>query len=117
MTCRQNYLARTHPPPRFAASLAVVACRGQARYLHPVIRRIDSAALLVRSVAYGEAQGLDPEWLASYPLDDQTKFTLFRDCSRCHTMQRASLSTYNAGQLTWVMKRMVSSAGRPASIA
>jgi streptogramin lyase len=53
----------------------------------------------------------DPEWLASYPLDDKTKFDLFRDCSRCHTMQRASMSTYNAEQLAWVMKRMVYSAG------
>jgi streptogramin lyase len=53
----------------------------------------------------------DPEWLASYPLDDETKFTVFRDCSRCHTLLRASMSTYNAEQLAWVMKRMVYSAG------
>jgi virginiamycin B lyase len=56
-------------------------------------------------------QMTDPEWLASYPLDDQTKFNTFRDCSRCHTMLRASMSTYNADQLAWVMKRMVYSAG------
>ena len=53
----------------------------------------------------------DPEWLASYPLDEETKWTAFRDCSRCHTMLRASMSTYNAEQLAWVMKRMVYSAG------
>ena len=53
----------------------------------------------------------DPEWLASYPLDDETKFNVFRDCSRCHTLQRPSFSRYNAEQLAWVMKRMVYSAG------
>ena len=53
----------------------------------------------------------DPEWLASYPLDEETKYTAFRDCSRCHTMLRASMSTYTAEQLSWVMKRMVYSAG------
>jgi streptogramin lyase len=56
-------------------------------------------------------QMTDPEWLASYPLDDQTKFEMFRDCSRCHTLQRPSFSRYNAEQLAWVMKRMVYSAG------
>jgi streptogramin lyase len=53
----------------------------------------------------------DPEWLSSYPLDDKTKFTMFRDCSRCHSLLRASMSTYNSEQLAWVMKRMVYSAG------
>ena len=53
----------------------------------------------------------DPEWLASYPLDDKTKFEVFRDCSRCHTLQRPSFSRYNAEQLSWVLKRMVYSAG------
>src|SRR6185295_19539722 len=53
----------------------------------------------------------DPEWLMSYPLDDKTKFDVFRDCSRCHTLQRPSMSTYHADQLAWVMKRMVYSAG------
>jgi virginiamycin B lyase len=52
----------------------------------------------------------DPEWLSSYPLTDAAKFEL-RDCSRCHTLQRASMSTYNKDQLAWVMKRMVYSAG------
>ena len=53
----------------------------------------------------------DPEWFSSYPLDDKTKYDLLKDCSRCHSMQRASMSTYNAQQLAWVMKRMVYSAG------
>jgi streptogramin lyase len=53
----------------------------------------------------------DPEWFLSYPLDEKTKFDLLKDCSRCHTLQRASMSTYNAQQLEWVMKRMVYSAG------
>jgi streptogramin lyase len=56
-------------------------------------------------------QMTDPEWLASYPLDDQTKFDLLRDCSRCHTLRRPSMSTYDAEELAWVMKRMVYSAG------
>src|SRR5438477_2805313 len=53
----------------------------------------------------------DPEWLMSYPLDDKTKFDVFKDCSRCHSLQRPSMSTYNADQLAWVMKRMTYSAG------
>ena len=53
----------------------------------------------------------DPEWLLSYPLEDRTKFDLFRDCSRCHSLRRPSMSTYGAGELAWVMKRMVYSAG------
>ena len=48
----------------------------------------------------------DPEWLASFPLTDQEKFEL-RDCSRCHTLQRVAMSTYNKDQLAWVMKRML----------
>lgn len=53
----------------------------------------------------------DPEWFSSYPLDDRTKWELFRDCSRCHTMRRPSLSTYDAEELAYVMQRMVYSAG------
>ncbi len=53
----------------------------------------------------------DPEWFASYPLDDRTKWELFRDCSRCHSMRRPSMSTYDAEELAWVMQRMVYSAG------
>ncbi|HZL93913.1 MAG TPA: carboxypeptidase regulatory-like domain-containing protein, partial [Vicinamibacterales bacterium] len=53
----------------------------------------------------------DPEWLASYPLDDKVKWELFRDCSRCHTLRRPSMSSYDAEELAWVMMRMVYSAG------
>jgi virginiamycin B lyase len=56
-------------------------------------------------------QMTDPEWFSSYPLDDRTKWELFRDCSRCHTMRRPSMSTYDAEELQWVMQRMVYSAG------
>jgi virginiamycin B lyase len=56
-------------------------------------------------------QMTDPEWLMSYPLDDKTKFDVFKDCSRCHSLQRPSMSTYNESQLAWVMKRMNYSAG------
>ncbi len=56
-------------------------------------------------------QMTDPEWFASYPLDDRTKWDLFRDCSRCHTMRRPSMSTYDAEELALVMQRMVYSAG------
>jgi streptogramin lyase len=52
----------------------------------------------------------DPEWFASFPLTDQEKFDL-RDCSRCHTLARVAMSTYNKDQMAWVMKRMVYSAG------
>lgn len=53
----------------------------------------------------------DPEWLASWPIDDRTKWELFRDCSRCHTLRRPAMSTYDAEELGWVMQRMVYSAG------
>lgn len=53
----------------------------------------------------------DPEWLSSWPLEDRTKWELFRDCSRCHTLRRPAMSTYDAEELTWVMQRMVYSAG------
>jgi streptogramin lyase len=53
----------------------------------------------------------DPEWLASWPLDDRTKWELFRDCSRCHTLRQPAMSTYDAEELQWVMQRMVYSAG------
>ncbi|HEY9181957.1 MAG TPA: carboxypeptidase regulatory-like domain-containing protein, partial [Gammaproteobacteria bacterium] len=56
-------------------------------------------------------QMTDPEWFGSFPLDDRTKWELFRDCSRCHTMRRPSMSTYDAEELAWVMMRMVYSAG------
>ena len=52
----------------------------------------------------------DPEWFSSFPLSDQAKFEL-RDCSRCHTLQKVAMSTYNKDQLAWVLKRMVYSAG------
>ena len=52
----------------------------------------------------------DPEWFSSFPLSDAAKFEL-RDCSRCHTLQKVAMSTYNKDQLAWVMKRMVYSAG------
>ena len=52
----------------------------------------------------------DPEWQSSFPLTDQQKFEL-RDCSRCHTLQKVAMSTYNKEQLEWVLKRMVYSAG------
>jgi virginiamycin B lyase len=56
-------------------------------------------------------QMTDPEWLASWPIDDRTKWDLFRDCSRCHTLRRPAMSTYDAEELQWVMMRMVYSAG------
>jgi virginiamycin B lyase len=52
----------------------------------------------------------DPEWFSSFPISDQAKFEL-RDCSRCHTLQKVAMSTYNKDQMAWVMKRMVYSAG------
>ena len=56
-------------------------------------------------------QMTDPEWLVSYPLDDKTKFDLLRDCNRCHTLRRPSMSTYTKEQLPWVLKRMSYSSG------
>ena len=56
-------------------------------------------------------QMTDPEWLTSYPLDDKTKFDLLRDCNRCHTLRRPSMSTYTKEQLPWVLKRMSYASG------
>jgi streptogramin lyase len=56
-------------------------------------------------------QMTDPEWFSSWPLEDRTKWELFRDCSRCHTLRRPAMSTYDAEELAWVMQRMVYSAG------
>jgi streptogramin lyase len=56
-------------------------------------------------------QMTDPEWLSSWPIDDRTKWELFRDCSRCHTLRRPSMSTYDGEELSWVLMRMVYSAG------
>ncbi|HET7607089.1 MAG TPA: carboxypeptidase regulatory-like domain-containing protein [Gammaproteobacteria bacterium] len=53
----------------------------------------------------------DPEWLASWPIEDRTKWELFRDCSRCHTLRRPAMSTYDAEELSWVLMRRVYSAG------
>jgi virginiamycin B lyase len=79
---------------------------------------VAAGAAAERDLALREANPLelalqltDPEWLASYPLDDRTKWELFRDCSRCHTLRRPSMSTYDAEELGWVMMRMVYSAG------
>src|SRR6188508_350589 len=48
---------------------------------------------------------------SSSPIDDKTKWDLFRDCSRCHTLRRPAMSTYDAEELSWVLMRMVYSAG------
>jgi virginiamycin B lyase len=52
----------------------------------------------------------DPEWFSSFPLTEEQKFEL-RDCSRCHTLQRVAMSTYNKDQMPWILKRMIYSAG------
>jgi hypothetical protein len=87
-------------PPRHE-SVDVTA--GATARLDLALRDADSLELAL--------QMTDPEWFASYPLDDRTKWELFRDCSRCHTMRRPSMSTYDAEELSWVMMRMVYSAG------
>ena len=89
--------------PGASSARAVDVTAGAAAHLNLDLR---AANVLERAL-----QMTDPEWLASYPLDDKTKFDVFRDCSRCHTLRRPSMSTYNKDQLAWVMKRMVYSAG------
>ena len=76
---------------------------GNAAHLDLSLRRANELELAL--------QLTDPEWLVSYPLPDKDKFDLLRDCSRCHTLRRPSMSTYDAEELGWVMKRMVYSAG------
>ena len=87
--------------PRHAASVEIAA--GKAAQLDLELTSANPLELAL--------QLTDPEWLASYPIDDRTKWELFRDCSRCHTMRRPSMSTYDAEELAWVMQRMVYSAG------
>jgi streptogramin lyase len=82
---------------------AVDVAAGSAAHLDLALRDANMLELAL--------QLTDPEWFASYPLDDRTKWELFRDCSRCHTMRRPSMSTYDAEELAWVMQRMVYSAG------
>ena len=87
---------------------------------HSAVRAVDVAAdkaahldleLRASNALELALQLTDPEWFASYPLDDKTKFDLLRDCSRCHTLRRPSMSTYDEEELAWVMMRMVYSAG------
>jgi virginiamycin B lyase len=87
--------------PRAAASVEVTS--GATAHADLELRESNPLELAL--------QLTDPEWFASYPLDDKMKWELFRDCSRCHTMRRPSMSTYDAEELSWVMMRMVYSAG------
>jgi streptogramin lyase len=89
------------PTPTSTMSADVVAGHGA---------RLD-LTLRASNVLERALQMTDPEWLVSYPLDDKAKYDLFRDCNRCHSLRRASMSTYTKDQLAWVMKRMVYSAG------
>ena len=63
--------------PGASAARAVDVTAGAAAHLNLDLR---AANVLERAL-----QMTDPEWLASYPLDEETKWTAFRDCSRCHT--------------------------------
>jgi hypothetical protein len=85
-----------------SSKASVHVATGSAAHLNLNLRQSNALELAM--------QLTDPEWLSSYPLSDEAKFEL-RDCSRCHTLQRASMSTYNKDQLAWVMKRMVYSSG------
>jgi virginiamycin B lyase len=112
---RYSFPADRLEPGRYAVSVRAVKyaladrdqhvdiAAGRAAQLDLALRDSNSLELAL--------QLTDPEWFASYPLDDRTKWELFRDCSRCHTMRRPSMSTYDAEELAWVMKRMVYSAG------
>jgi streptogramin lyase len=86
--------------PSSKAQIAVPA--GNAAQLNLNLRESNPLELAL--------QLTDPEWFSSFPLSDQAKFEL-RDCSRCHTLQKVAMSTYNKDQMAWVMKRMVYSAG------
>ena len=86
--------------PTSKASVTVAA--GTAAQLNLNLRESNPLELAL--------QLTDPEWFSSFPLSDAAKFEL-RDCSRCHTLQKVAMSTYNKDQLAWVMKRMVYSAG------
>src|SRR5262245_50474055 len=85
-----------------ASRTPVNVAAGSAAHLNLTLRESNALELAL--------QLTDPEWMASFPLTDEQKFEL-RDCSRCHTLQRVAMSTYNKDQLAWVMKRMIYSAG------
>ncbi len=86
-----------------AAVAAVAIAAGKTAHADLALRETNQLELAL--------QLTDPEWFASWPLDDRTKWDLFRDCSRCHTLRRPAMSTYDAEEMSWVMMRMVYSAG------
>jgi virginiamycin B lyase len=112
---RYTFPADRLEPGRYAVSVRAVkyALADPGQHIDVAAGRAAQLDLALRESNPLELalQMTDPEWFASYPLDDRTKWELFRDCSRCHTMRRPSMSTYDAEELGWVMKRMVYSAG------
>jgi streptogramin lyase len=72
--------------------------------------RLEQASVLDKALQLTSA-----EWLYSYPISEQAKFTL-RDCTRCHSHTRPAMSTYDAATAAYVMQRMIYSSGStPAS--
>jgi len=63
--------------------------------------RLEQASLLEKALQLTSA-----EWLHSYPLPEETKFTALRDCTRCHSQSKAAMSTYDAATAASVMQRM-----------
>lgn len=102
-------------PGRYAVSVRavkyVLADRGQSVDIGDGRTAALDLALRASNPLELALQMTDPEWLSSWPLEDRTKWELFRDCSRCHTLRRPAMSTYDAEELAWVMQRMVYSAG------
>ena len=90
-------------------ALAGTSSKTPADVTSGVVARLD-IDLRTSNILELALQMTDPEWMMSFPLDDETKFEL-RNCSRCHTLGRASMSTYDEEELGWVMKRMVYSSG------
>jgi streptogramin lyase len=68
--------------------------------------RLETGSILETALQLSSA-----EWLASYPLSDEVKFSTLRDCTRCHTHTRIAMSTWRPEQLPYIMQRMNHSSG------
>ena len=69
----------------------------------PTVRdlRLEEAGLLDKALQLSSA-----EWLMTYPLPDETKFELLRDCTRCHHQKKVAMSRFDVEQLEHVLQRM-----------
>ena len=107
--------AYSFPSDRLVPGAYAVSVRAVGYVLNPSTRtvqvwasrstvqdlRLEEAALLDKALQLSSA-----EWLMSYPLPDETKFALLRDCTRCHHQNKVAFSRFNEEELSHVLQRM-----------